>query len=174
MSDSGRLAENAAKGDVAAFAELVRSHQGKLRAFLRRMARGDYALADDLAQETFLEAYRKIGQFRGEGNFASWLAQIGYTRYLMHARKHKLEPLDETIEPAHETEAALLAKLDLEMALARIHPAKRAALTLCFAEGYSHEEAARIMDIPLGTLKSHVLRGREEIQAMLSAWKAPS
>jgi RNA polymerase sigma-70 factor (ECF subfamily) len=174
MSDSNRLAQSAAQGDVAAFAELVRLHQGKLRAFLRRMARGDLALADDLAQDTFLEAYRKIGQFRGEGNFASWLTQIGYSRYLMYARKQKLEPLDETNEPSHGTETALLAKLDLETALARIHPAKRAALTLCFAAGYTHEEASKIMDIPLGTLKSHVLRGREEVQAMLTAWKEPS
>jgi RNA polymerase sigma-70 factor (ECF subfamily) len=168
MSDSGQLAQNAARGNVAAFAELVRLHQGKLRAFLRRMARGDAALADDLAQETFLEAYRKIGQFRGAGTFASWLAQIGYSRYLMHARRHKLEPLDETTVRSQETEAALHAKLDLETALARIHPAKRAALTLCFAEGYSHEEAAKIMKIPLGTLKSHVLRGREEVRTLLS------
>jgi RNA polymerase sigma-70 factor (ECF subfamily) len=171
MSDPDRLASAAAKGDVAAFAELVRLHQGKLRAFLRRMARGNHALADDLAQDSFLEAYRKIGQFRGEGTYASWLYQIGYSRYLMHARKHKLEPLDEAFEPAHDAETALLAKLDLEAALARIHPARRAALTLCFAEGYSHEEAANIMAIPLGTLKSHVARGREEVRAMLTARK---
>lgn len=168
MGDSDQLAQNAARGNVAAFAELVRLHQGKLRAFLRRMARGDAALADDLAQETFLEAYRKIGQFRGAGTFASWLAQIGYSRYLMHVRRHKLEPLDKTTVRSQETEAALHAKLDLETALALIHPAKRAALTLCFAEGYSHEEAAKIMNIPLGTLKSHVLRGREEVRTMLS------
>jgi RNA polymerase sigma factor (sigma-70 family) len=167
MSDSDRLAESAAKGEIAAFAVLVRLHQGKLRAFLRRMARGDAALADDLAQETFLEAYRKIAQFRGEGTFASWLFQIGYSRYLMQVRKHTLEPLDETLEPAHNSEGALHAKLDLETALARLHPAKRAALTLCFAGGYSHEEAAKIMGIPLGTLKSHVLRGREDVRAML-------
>jgi RNA polymerase sigma factor (sigma-70 family) len=171
MSDSDRLAQSAVQGNMAAFAELVRLHQGKLRAFLRRMARGDGALADDLAQETFLEAYRKIAQFRGEGNFASWLFQIGYSRYLMQARKRKLEPLDEAIEQPRESEGALHAKLDLETALAKIHPAKRAALTLCFAEGYSHEEAAKIMGIPLGTLKSHVLRGREEVRAMLTAWK---
>jgi RNA polymerase sigma factor (sigma-70 family) len=121
----------------------------------------------------FLEAFRKIGQFRGAGSFSAWLFQIGYSRYLMHARRHKLEPLDDTAGPSHETEAALHAKLDLETALARILPAKRAALTLCFAQGYSHEEAAKIMNIPLGTLKSHVLRGREEVQAMLTGWRSP-
>lgn len=172
MSNSGWQA--AARGDDAAFAELVRRHQGKLRAFLRRMARGDEALADDLAQDTFLEAYRKIAQFRSEGTFASWLAQIGYSRFLMHVRKHKLEPLDEAFEPSHETEAGLHAKLDLETAFAKIHPAKRAALTLVLAQGYSHEEAAKIMGVPLGTLKSHVLRGREDVQALLDGRKVPS
>ncbi|MGD0143662.1 MAG: sigma-70 family RNA polymerase sigma factor [Rhizomicrobium sp.] len=171
MSDSDRLAQAAAKGDVGAFAELVRIHQGKLRAFLRRMSRGDHALADDLAQDTFLEAYRKMGQFRAEGSFAAWLFQIGYSRYLMHARKHKLEPLEEPLESLRQSETAFHAKLDLETALAKLVPARRAALTLCFSQGYSHEEAAEIMGVPLGTLKSHVLRGREEIQTMLSAWK---
>jgi RNA polymerase sigma-70 factor (ECF subfamily) len=171
MSDTDRLAQAAAKGDVGAFAELVRIHQGKLRAFLRRMSRGDHALADDLAQDTFLEAYRKMGQFRAEGSFAAWLFQIGYSRYLMHARKHKLEPLEEPLESLRQSETALHAKLDLETALAKLVPARRAALTLCFSQGYSHEEAAKIMGVPLGTLKSHVLRGREEIQTMLSAWK---
>ncbi|MGD0864189.1 MAG: sigma-70 family RNA polymerase sigma factor [Rhizomicrobium sp.] len=171
MSDSDRLAQAATNGDVAAFAELVRMHQGKLRGFLRRMTRGDPALADDLAQDTFLEAYRKIGQFRAEGAFPAWLFQIGYSRYLMHARKHKLEPLEEPFEPLRESESALHAKFDLETALAKLLPARRAALTLCFAQGYSHEEAAAIMGVPLGTLKSHVLRGREEVRTMLSAWK---
>jgi RNA polymerase sigma factor (sigma-70 family) len=171
MNDSHRLVQAAADGDVAAFAGLVRLHQGKLRAFLRRMTRGDCALADDLAQESFLEAFRKIGQFRGEGTFSAWICQIGYSRYLMHVRKRQLEPLDEAFERAPETETAQHAKLDLEKAMAGIHPARRAALTLCFSLGYSHDEAAKIMGIPLGTLKSHVLRGREEVRTMLSSWK---
>ena len=150
MSELERLAASAAQGDAAAFAALVRVHQGKLRAFLRRMMRGDRALADDLAQDTFLEAYRKIAQFRAEGTFASWLYQIGYSRYLMHARKRKLEALDETCEPSHESQAGLDAKLDLETALARIHPAKRAALTLCFSEGYSHRGSRQDLEHSAG------------------------
>jgi len=163
--DSTALA--AARGDAAAFAMLVREHQGRLRGFLRRMTRGDAALADDLAQEAFLEAWRKVATFRGDGTFAGWLYAIAYSRYLMEARKRKLEPLGDTDELAIESEPARNAKLDLEKALARIHPAERAALTLCYALEFSHSEAAQVLGIPVGTLKSHVLRGREKMRTIL-------
>jgi len=172
MSESEWLAREAAAGDAAAFGVLVRRHQGKLRGFLLRLARGNHALADDLAQETFLEAFRKIGQF-GQGSFFGWLCAIAYSRYLMEARKRKLESLDEVDEMTddRQSETANLAKLDVEKAMARLAPAQRAALTLCFALEFSHEEAASLLNMPLGTLKSHVHRGREKLSAMLDVWR---
>ena len=173
MSESDWLAHKAAAGDAAAFGVLVRQHQSRLRGFLLRMTRGDRALADDLAQETFLEAFRKIAQF-GTGSFFGWLCAIAYSRYLMEARKRKLESLDEAAEmpdDAPNPETASLARLDLEQALARLAPVQRAALTLCFALGLSHEEAAASLNLPLGTLKSHVNRGREKLASMLAAWR---
>ncbi len=71
-----RLLREAAAGDAAAFNALVREHQSKVRGFLRRLTRGDAALADDLGQETFLEAWRKIAQYRGDGSFSGWLCGI--------------------------------------------------------------------------------------------------
>lgn len=173
MSDSEVLAREAATGDTAAFGVLVRRHQSRLRGFLLRMTRGNYALADDLAQETFLEAFRKIRQF-GQGSFFGWLCAIGYSRYLMEARKRKLEPLNDTDEIAAnipEAETASAAKLDLEKAMTQLVPAQRAALTLCFALGFSNEEAAAALDMPLGTLKSHVNRGRKRLAVLLDAWR---
>ena len=173
MNESEWLAREAAAGDAAAFGVLVRRHQSKLRGFLLRLTRGDRALADDLAQETFLEAFRKIAQF-GEGSFIGWLCAIAYSRYLMEARKRKLESLDEAEEmpdDAPEAERASIVRLDLVKAMARLVPAQRAALTLCFALGLSHEEAAASLDLPLGTLKSHINRGREKLAAMLGAWR---
>jgi RNA polymerase sigma factor (sigma-70 family) len=152
------------------FAALVRVHQSKVRGFLRRLTRGDAALADDLAQETFLEAHRKLAQYRGEGSFGSWLCGIAWSRFLMERRKRKEEPLDELPESASADPAqASAAKLDLERAMARLSPEERAALTLCYALGHSHGEAAEILHLPLGTVKSHVLRGREKLKAMLEA-----
>lgn len=173
MSESETLAREAAAGDTVAFGVLVRQHQSRLRGFLLRMTKGNGALADDLAQETFLEAFRKIAQF-GDGSFFGWLCAIAYSRYLMEARKRKLESLDEAEDlpgDAPEPETASLVRLDLERALARLAPAQRAALTLCFALGLSHEEAAAALHLPLGTLKSHVNRGREKLAVLLDVWR---
>lgn len=173
MSGTEGLEREAAAGDAAAFGVLVRLHQSRLRGFLLRMTKGNHALADDLAQETFLEAFKKIAQF-GQGSFFGWLCAIAYSRYLMEARKRKLEPLDETAEiadDAPEAESSNLARVDLERAMARLAPAQRAALTMCYALGFSNEEAAAALDMPLGTLKSHVNRGREKLATMLAAWR---
>ena len=171
-----QLARRAAEGNTAAFATLVRQHQSQVRGFLRRMTRGDAALADDLAQETFLEAHRKISGWRGEGSFAGWLCAIAWSRYLMEARKRRLEPLDDAMEIAGDAqpEADSALRLDLESAMARLTPPERAALTLCFALGLTNEEAAMRLGLPLGTLKSHVARGREKLKTLLQAWQAAS
>jgi RNA polymerase sigma-70 factor (ECF subfamily) len=153
-------------GDAAAYGLLVRQHQSRLRGFLRRIARGDHALADDLAQETFLEAWRKIAQFRSEGSFAGWLTRIAWSRYLMAARRRKLEPLEDN--DAEQFTPDPNARLDLESAMARLSANERAALTMCYALGYSNDEGAEILDMPLGTLKSHIARGREKLRRMLA------
>ncbi len=173
MDETDLLASAARDG--AAFGALVRMHQSNVRGFLLRMTRGDGALADDLAQDTFLEAYRKIAQYRGEGSFAGWLYRIAYTRYLMQARRRKLENLDDAVESiaAPDTQAASIAKLDLEKAMTQLAPAERAALTLCFALGLSNEEAAMALNQPLGTVKSHILRGREKLRVLLRGWERP-
>jgi RNA polymerase sigma factor (sigma-70 family) len=170
MSTDDTLAQLAAAGDTAAFGALVRMHQSKVRGFLRRLTRGDAALADDLAQETFLEAHRKVAQYRGEGSFGSWLCGIAWSRFLMERRKRKEEPLD-TVPEAGSMDAgpSIIARLDLERAMARLSAEERAALTLCYALGHSHGEAAEILSLPLGTVKSHVLRGREKLKTMLEA-----
>ena len=164
------LTRRAAAGDNAAFTALVREHQSKVRGFLRRLTRGNAALADDLAQETFFEAWRKIAQYRGEGSFGGWLCGIAWSRFLMDRRKRREEPLEDADEAASfDPGPAHAAKLDLEKAMAKLAAPERAALTLCYALGHSHGEAAEILDLPLGTVKSHVLRGREKLQTMLEA-----
>ena len=168
MSTDAILVQRARTGDAAAFGTLVRQHQSKVRGFLRRLTRGDSALSDDLAQETFLEAHRKLDQFRGEGSFGAWLCGIAWSRFLMERRKRREEPLEAPDETASvDTTSASLARLDLEKAMAQLAPPERAALTLCYAFGHSHGEAAEILNLPLGTVKSHVLRGREKLKALL-------
>ena len=160
--------ERAAAKDVAAFNALARQHQSKVRGLLLRLTRGNHALADDLAQETFLEAWRGLGNFRGDSAFSTWLYRIAYSRFLMSARKRKPDDqLDDWQGETQSGESATLARIDLERAFAKLSPPESAALTLCFALGLSNTEAADAMDMPLGTLKSHVLRGREKLKAHL-------
>jgi RNA polymerase sigma-70 factor (ECF subfamily) len=165
--DDPHLARRAASGDAAAFDALVRLHQGRIRAFLRRLTKADAALADDLAQETFLEAWRKIAQYRGDAPFAAWLSRIAWSRFLMQARSRgpQTEELDESL-PA-PIAAPPGERLDLERAMAKLPAPERAALTLCYAMEFSHGEASEIMNLPLGTVKSHVSRGRERLRALL-------
>ena len=169
MEDSARAAAlRAASGDDVAFGVLVRQFQGKVRSFLLRMTKGNHALADDLAQDTFLEAYRKIAQFRAEGTFQSWLYRIAYTRFLMEVRKKKLDGAELNDDfPSTETRTTSDARLDLERAMQHLSAPERATLTLCYAMEFSNTEAADILQMPIGTVKSHVLRGREKLKAIL-------
>ena len=167
MTEDGLAIQRARAGDAAAFDRLVRRHQSQLRAFLLRLTGGRHALADDLAQDTFLLAWRKLAQFREDGSFIGWLLRIAWSRYLMEARRRKWEPLADTEAGSVDPRQGHIDRLDLEQALAQVAPVERAALTLCCALGFSHPEAARILDMPLGTLKSHVLRGREKLRMLM-------
>lgn len=167
MNDD-ELAARAATGDAAAFGQLVRRHQSVMRGFVLRLTRGNAALTDDLAQDTFVEAWRKLAQFRREGSFRGWLMRIAYRRYLMEARRRRLESLDgipDAPEPNDGLEPGM--RFDLERCMAKLSVGERAALTLCYAIGHSNDEAAEILEMPVGTLKSHVLRGRKKLLAML-------
>lgn len=169
--DERALVARASRGDGSAFAALVRAHQSRVRGFLLRLTGGDHALADDLAQETFIEAFRKLGQYRGEGSLGGWLSRIAYTRFLMERRTRKETPSEAEPEDGEEKETAGMARLDLERAMAHLMPEERAALTLCYALGHSNEEAASILSLPLGTVKSHILRGRAKLQRLLEGWR---
>jgi RNA polymerase sigma-70 factor (ECF subfamily) len=161
--------------DRAAFGELVRRHQGVVRGMLARLAR-NRALADDIAQDSFLRAYQKIGTFRGEGGFKSWLCRIAYTEFLQAHRKRKaVERVMTQLASAREAEPARAPAadpgdvVDLDRALAELSENERACVVLCYACGMSHAEAAEATGLPLGTVKSHVNRGRERMKALMSS-----
>ena len=151
------LARRAAGEDLAAFAALVRAHEASLRRYLRRLA-GDEA--DDLAQEAFLAAWRSIGQWRGEGSFAGWLQQIGTRRFLDRQRKAGPKQFAELDPQMAGRDDAADARLAVNQALSALPPRERAAALLVYAEGHSHQEAAQMLGLPLGTLKSIVARAR--------------
>jgi RNA polymerase sigma-70 factor (ECF subfamily) len=160
--------------DRAAFAEIVRRHQSLVRTLLRRLTCGDAALADDLAQECFLRAYRGLARLRGEARLSSWLYRIAYNVFLAHRARVRPEPtpnasLDGGAATEGEADRALLQH-DLERAMAALSPPERAALTLAYRDGASHAEVASILGCPLGTAKTHILRGKEKLERQLRAW----
>lgn len=173
LTDADLVARVILDDDQHAFAELVRRHQSSVRGLLRHLTRTDLALADDLAQETFIRVYKHIRSFRGESRFSTWLYRIAYNVFREDARKRKeLVGIDEdqleqesdpnTVDPA--------LRHDLMNALNLLPLHERTAVVLCCQNGLSHDEASRVLDIPLGTVKTNVLRGREKLKRTLAAW----
>ncbi len=163
------LNARAAAGDQRAFSQLVLRHERRLRAFLARSAGS--TLADDLAQETFLRAWRRARQFDSRGNYAAWLYRIGWRLFLDDRRRRGLDKrtwagvvllADKVgLEPDHPM------CMDVRDAIDRLAPLERAALQLCEGEGWTHAEAAHILQTPLGTLKSIVSRAKRNLRASL-------
>jgi RNA polymerase sigma factor (sigma-70 family) len=168
-SDPELIARVVGDDDRHAFAELVRRHQSAVRSLLRRLTCGDAARADDLAQDTFLRAYRGLGGFRGGARFSSWLYRIAYNVFLSDGGRSAVQPLvDEAVAVTAAPAAGLL--LDLDQGLRRLSEAERLAVVLSYKEGATHEEIAAVLGCPLGTAKSHVLRGRQRLREYLSDW----
>ena len=176
MTDADLIARVLSSEDENAFAELVRRYQSPVRAFLARMTRGDTHLADDLAQETFVKAWRKLHTYRGGSKFATWLFGIAVNEFRTVARQRKelaLEEIDgvalEGNESAGDSRSQL--RVDLTEALERLHSGERAAIVLCCQNGLTHEEAARVLDCPLGTVKTNVMRGKEKLRRWLLGYQ---
>lgn len=152
-------------GSAEAFSRLVERHQQALRAFLRRSC-GDWATADDLAQETFLAAWSRIGRLKAGASVRAWLCGIGYNKHLTAVRSAGRERARGAVyEADRETtlNAAAEDKIALERAMAALPAEQRACVALCLAADFSHAEAAEALDMPLGTVKSHVSRGRARL-----------
>ena len=166
-TDAELIARVLAKDDRHAFATLVRRYQSAVRALLRKLT-GEHARADDLAQETFLRAYRGLSGFRGSAKLSTWLYRIAYRAFLSDLRERGA-PVPE-LAPAVETTAMerVVTRHDLGRAMAALRPEERAALALTYGQDASHEEAAAILDCPVGTLKTYVLRAKERLRVELA------
>lgn len=152
--------------DRHAFRQLVLLHQSAIRLFLRRLL-VDSSLADDCAQETWLIAYQKLSSWRG-GSFRSWLFTIALRKALrMKGRDGRLdflETLDEQEAPARPEGL----RLDLEKAMQHLSIGERTCLHLMGCEEMTHEDIAALLGMPLGTVKSHIHRGKDKLRQLLS------
>lgn len=175
VDDSTLIGRVLNENDQRAFAELVKRYQSQLRYSLRQITGWDHALADDLAQETFIKAYKSLHQFRGEAKFFTWLYRIAYHCFLAHRRSLKPEdPLEDDADfpdNGYDPGAAADLHRDLARAMRVLSPEQRMALHLHLHRELTHEEVAEIMNCPLGTAKSHIQRGREKLKEQLDSWR---
>jgi RNA polymerase sigma-70 factor, ECF subfamily len=169
-TDTELVARAITARDPRAYSELVRRHQSRIRGWLRQLTR-NHAAADDIAQEAFITAWEKLGSFDGRGAFGAWLMKIAYTEFLMAHRKRKSgERLAAAVEielvdsHVHDPAGEQSAIADLERLLAVLNEDERAVMILCYAHGMSHGEASEVTGMPIGTVKSHITRGKEKIR----------
>jgi RNA polymerase sigma-70 factor (ECF subfamily) len=169
IDDHELVARAVAQHDSAAFGELVRRHQSQVRNFLRKLTR-DFVLADDLAQDAFLHAWDKLHTYSGKGTFIGWLLKVAYTKFLQSKRKSSRygEILEEV---GHDTEVRGNQRTvqseditDLDKFLAVLTEEERAVMILSYACGLSHREIGDAANLPIGTVKSVIFRGKEKIR----------
>lgn len=171
-----QLAQQSAAGDIGAFEELYRRHMRRVYALCLRMT-ANATEAEDLTQEVFTHLFRKIGGFRGESTFTTWLHRLTVNLVLMHFRKRQSRPEftshnDETPEEIvrgteNPNAMPVIDRLALEKAIAKLAPGYRTVFVLYDVEGYEHEEIAQMLNISVGTSKSQLHRARLNLRKLL-------
>ena len=147
-------------------------HQSQVRGFLFRLCQ-DYDQADDLAQDTFLKAFRKLDSYKASGKFASWLFGIAYRVFLESDRSDRRRSeittrlADETLIEPQRYNGLSAEQLDLERAILTLNETEAATISLCYSYGCSHSEAAEALGLPLGTVKTSVRRAKQKLVAAM-------
>lgn len=154
--------------DRRAFGTLVERHQSAVRRFFLHQTNGDEMLTDDLSQETFIKLYYSIKQFKGLSSFSTYLYRIAYNVLQDYMRRHKPT---ESIEQAPDIGSSSPPDLqiDLIQALQQLSPTERSIVTLYYIDDYKIEDITRIVQMPQGTVKSHLHRARNKMYEYLKA-----
>jgi len=170
------LVDSAREGDSIAFEKLYRRHRDRIYALLWRLSGGDSALAEDLLQESFVRAWQKLGSFRGESRFGTWLhrlsANVGLSDRRTRLRrveheKDMTEATDRTATGARDVFAG--KRMDLEQAISQLPERARTVLVLYDIEGYSHAEIAKTTGMAVGSSKAQLHRARKLIRESLDS-----
>lgn len=168
-NDLSLVSQAAVLHDRRAFDRLVVKYQSPIRRFFLHQTLGDEALSDDLAQETFIKAYVNISKFRAQAAFSTWLYRIACNvLYDYHRRSRPTADIDSTA--AAKTSVASgdhNVRMDVYDALRRLGDKERTCITLQLVDGYPIDEIAKITGMAVGTVKSHLFRGKEKLAAFL-------
>ena len=166
LQTDAELVSRALSGSDAAFSRLVERHQAAVRGFLRRMVGGGWAEADDVAQEAFLAAWQSLRSLREPAGVRAWLCGIAWRKAQDRIRSSRRGAARDNIWlETVETPAGVSTedRMTVTAAMAELPTEVRACVALCLADGWSHGEASMALGLPLGTVKSHVARGRARL-----------
>jgi RNA polymerase sigma-70 factor (ECF subfamily) len=171
-----RLTKLAALGNIAAFELLYERYHRRTYSLCLRMT-SNPTEAEDLTQEVFIQLFRKIGSFRGDSAFSTWLHRLTVNQVLMHFRRRSVKnektsndgEIPEQIVPGTEnqTRMPVLDRIALTRAIEQLPPGYKSVFTLHDVEGYEHEEVARILGISVGTSKSQLHKARLKLRGLL-------
>ena len=165
------------------FSALVERHQSDLRYSLRQMTGWDEALADDLAQETFMLAYKSMASYKADAKFRSWLYRIAYNQMISHyrlARNNEITGIDEAVHAIassreSDSSAAFTDQSlhqDLARAMQQLPTQQRMVIHLFLHRQLTHSEICTIMGTPLGTVKTCINRGKATLRDLLASWQS--
>ena len=178
-----QLVRAAAAGNAEAFEKLYKQHYRRVYSLCLRMLE-DGAQAEDMTQEVFLQVFRKLGSFRGDSAFTTWLHRLTVNQVLMHFRKRgvKLEKTgdEDAFSSVEETplqstrRVSLVDRISLENAISELPPGYRTVFVLHDVEGYEHEEIGRMLGVNVGTSKSQLHKARMRLRKLLSKTAPPA
>lgn len=170
------LTKLAASGNIAAFELLYERYHRRTYSLCLRMT-SSQTESEDLTQEVFIQLFRKIGSFRGESAFSTWLHRLTVNQVLMHFRRRSVKnektsedgEMPEQIVPGTEnqTKMPVLDRIALKRAIEQLPPGYKSAFVLHDIEGYEHEEVAKILGISVGTSKSQLHKARLKLRGLL-------
>jgi RNA polymerase sigma-70 factor (ECF subfamily) len=177
------LTQRSSQGDVFAFEELYARHNRRVYSLCLRMT-GNTSEAEDLAQEVFIQLYRKVGSFRGESAFTTWLHRLTVNQVLMHFRKRgvKLEqttddgdtPTQIVVGTGDPMRMPVVDRIALDAAVVQLPPGYRTVFVLHDVEGHEHEEIARMLGCSVGTSKSQLHKARMKLRMLLRQQNPPA
>ena len=170
------LAQASASGEMSAFEQLYERHNRRVYSLCLRMTQNQ-SEAEDLAQEVFIQLFRKIGSFRGESAFTTWLHRLTVNQVLMHFRKRSVKmeqtteegetPVQVVLGTENPSQMPVVDRIALDKAIALLPPGYRAVFVLHDVEGHEHEEIARLLGCSVGTSKSQLHKARMKLRKLL-------
>lgn len=171
-----QLVQSVSQGDMSAFEEIYNRHHRRVYSLCMRMLQNTTE-AEDLTQDVFIQLYRKIGTFRGDSAFTTWLHRMTVNQVLMHFRKRNVKfekttdegetPVQVTMGTENPKKMSIIDKIALENAIAQLPPGYKNVFVLHDIEGYEHEEVAKILGCAVGTSKSQLSKARLKLRKLL-------